>query len=473
MLLIGGSRRGRGGSPAGAGGRRGRGFRAALGDEARYGRAIERLRARCVESGTLWRPDADGVMPGHVVSDSCSVSRRLAREVPRGRYEPSVARARAIEVRGKRRTLYELACLDRVVHSAAGALLSEAVEADLPGCVYSYRRGRRPTDAVRAFASYVRAYRSGVADPRERGLYVLRRDVRSYTDTVRLDAASPLHGMLLGAVGEDGWSARFVADLLRPASCWEGVGEGTRWCRCVGMPTGSPLVVPIFNLYLRPLDDALLGLRGGFYARYSDDFLFAHPDAAVAAEASALIERTIAELSLSLGAVKGSDFYFNAAGRPSGGVLGLRGSAQARFLGCEIGFGGTVGLSAERATRLVERVAVRARRAAALAAQGGTGDRDGVGRAVCAAVNGAIEPWSAVQHAAARFALGCVTDRGQLRALDHRLSVVAAEALSGRRGVRALRAVPPREMRASWGLLSLERLRNRAARGPIAPGDRV
>ncbi len=52
----------------------------------------------------------------------------------------------------------------------------------------------------------------------------------------------------------------------------------------MGLPTGSPLCCPIFNLYLSDLDHLISAYEEGFYARYGDDLLFATPDLDLALE---------------------------------------------------------------------------------------------------------------------------------------------------------------------------------------------
>jgi hypothetical protein len=54
-----------------------------------------------------------------------------------------------------------------------------------------------------------------------------------------------------------------------------------------------------------------------------------------------------------------------------------------------------------------------------------------------------------------------VTDRTQLRQLDHEIARIVIEAATGAKGTRAFRTVPYRTVRRGWGLVSLEHARNR------------
>ena len=87
--------------------------------------------------------------------------------------------------------------------------------------------------------------------------------------------------------------------------------------------------------------------------------------------------------------------------------------------------------------------------------------REAVGRAVCAAVNHALRPRTGIaEQRSANLLRAVVTDREQLRQLDHRIAGIVASAVTGRRGPRAFRDVPYRRLRDDWGLRSLVVARN-------------
>ena len=101
------------------------------------------------------------------------------------------------------------------------------------------------------------------------------------------------------------------------------------------------------------------------------------------------------------------------------------------------------------------------RRAAATAATVRPAPREAVGRAVCAAVNQALRPRTGIaEQRSANLLRAVVTDREQLRQLDHRIAGIVASAVTGRRGPRAFRDVPYRRLREDWGLRSLVVARN-------------
>ena len=214
----------------------------------------------------------------------------------------------------------------------------------------------------------------------------------------------------------------------------------------------------LFNLYLNELDHTLAGIPGGFYARYSDDILFAHPDAA--------------DRQVGRGGHGDPDRRAPAQHQAREGVEPLpdrrrptstaweatKPTSSVPFVGTSIFATGTVALNRKklrRALREIERRAVRT----AEATRGS--DRDSLGRAVCSVVNDSIAPWPGpLQQASAPLLARAVTDRGQLAQVDYLLARMVVKVVTGDRGVRAFRRVPYRTVRQEWGLVSLEHARN-------------
>jgi hypothetical protein len=396
------------------------------------------------------------------------VARLLADAVSSGRYELHPATLRTIRVNGKDRVVFAYPVLDLVVHGVVADLLLERVEPTLSERLSSYRPGRSWWSGVSAFAAYVRAHRAARPAPRDRGLYVLRRDVDAYTDSIPLGPAStmwPLIGELLGGLGEARASRTWplVEEVVRPRLLGNGGGLATR---LRGVATGQPISVLAFNLYLRELDHELEAVPGTFSARYSDDLLVAHPDAEVAQALSDRMDERLAGVGLRFGAKKRRDLFLTGAGRPSEAWPEARGTTWVPFLGMRVGMDGTVALG-ERKVRGLLREAER--RAWNTARSLRASDEEARGRAVATVVNALLDPDEPVLTGGPAPVLArAVTDRPQLDWLDHALARIVASAVTGDPGAAAFRRVPPRRVR-DWGLVSLRRARDRGAR-PRGPG---
>jgi hypothetical protein len=214
----------------------------------------------------------------------------------------------------------------------------------------------------------------------------------------------------------------------------------------------------LFNIYLHRLDVAMERIGGGFYARYSDDVVFAHPDVAHAKHAARVIDAVLAERCLRLNPDKQRTYYLTAAGRSAPSWSTARGTTSVPVLGTTVSADGTVGLSHKKVRRLLREVETCA--ASTAAATRGP-DVDRTGRLVCAVVNRVLDPQTQpFKQASSDLLRRAVTDRRQLQQLDHQLARIVLRAVTGDGGVRAFRRTPVRKIREDWGLVSLVRLRN-------------
>ena len=437
----------------------------ALRSPAIYARQIDRLHERHLLGPGMHQLREGDVSLASVVARRDEVARVLAGAVAAGEYRFRAATVRSIRAGGKRRDVVSLGLADTIVGAAVAAALDEALAATLSPSLYSYRPGVPWWRGAQAFGAFARAHAAARPDPRTRGLYVLRRDVEAYTDTIPVEPGSEIWPQLRGILGEVrpvDW--RLIEDALRPEMRRSRSGPAGR--RAAGVPTGQPISCTAFNLYLTTLDHELAKIPGAFYARYSDDLLFAHADPRVAVDAAARIEARVGALGLRLNPEKSQDLYLNGAGRPSEVAVGptFRGTTAVPFLGLRIGAAGTLALAPLKARRFTRDLARRA----AGAARVSTGP-DEAARRACAAIRRALfvdDP--ATRAAAAVLLRAVVTDRGQLAELDRRIAQAVATVVTGEPSGRAFRHFPIHRLREEFGLPSLVELRN--AHG--APGRR-
>jgi hypothetical protein len=424
----------------------------------RHARALARLAA--ADRRRHRRDDAEPSLAALAINAD-AVGRDLARDLEAGAYRPTPARIRRARL-DKERALLVLAPIDRVVHAVLGELLGDAIEPLLSDQLYSYRTGRSAQLALRALGAYLRAHRAARPDPRDRGLYVLRADVAAYGDSIRLDDRAPIWPMLEQLVG-----GRAPADGSPHAAAWRALvgavrppiaGDGESWA-ARGLPTGSPIVAPLANLYHGEVDRALEAVPGGLYLRYGDDILFAHPDPGRVGDAIGRAEAILDRLGLALHPGKRQLLYLTGAGRPDPRGQ-ARGADRIAYLGCDTSFAGTVSLPARKAGELLADVKARVRRSARLIDDAPAGERARTLAAMIARGFDASTP-GAVRYA--ELVCDLVDDRSQLRDLDYRIALTVAEVLSGRRGPRAFRDVSYKSLRRA-GLPSLVVRRNRGDR---------
>ena len=427
----------------------------ALVETERYRRQFERLVRKYHGQERFYSFAHHGVSLSELVLDQRRLSRWIAREMDGGTYAPSPARVRPVML-DRMRNIFYFEALDFVVHGVVGELLTEVVEPLLSPEVYSYRVGSSSWQAVRKLAHYVRRHAAAVVDVRRRGLFVFRGDVKSYAESIVLGARSPLWPMLRDALGAKGEGAHWalIEHMIRPEIVDD---DGSRSVRCRGLPLGSPITTPLLNLYLHRLDHELGAVPGAFYARFGDDVIFAHPEAAVVQGAISTINKFLHAHELELHFEKQKLLFFNGAGRPSPDWKETQGASSVVFLGCEIRFDGTIALPRDKVRAVLHDVRARVKRTARVLRGAPLSER---GATLCSIVNETLNVRSPFAHPYAARIFSLVTSRRQLADIDHLLAIMLAEALAERRGVHALRDIPPRRLRTEWNLVSLVALRN-------------
>jgi hypothetical protein len=427
---------------------------AMLADRSRYERQIERLHQRHLLSSRLYELRQQDVSLASIVMHRARVARLLARDVAGGRYRLEPGELRAIWARGKRREVFSCRLTDLLVHGVVADIVREATSPLLSEQVYSYRAGVSWTLPISRFAAWLRAASKAQGTPLRRGVYVLRSDVDSYTDSIPIGRSSPLWPMLRTALGTP--LHPLVTQAIRTELRLPG---GALASRVRGLPMGQPIASVIANVYLSGLDRMLGGIDGGFYARYGDDFLFGHPDPEVTRTAAERATDVLAGLGLTVNERKRRTIHLTRPGRP-GTWPGAVDAPFVPFLGTRVFADGTIGLDGPKVRRLLTEVDQRVR--STVRSMRGA-DRDEIGRAACAVVNRALDPGSVLtQQRSALLVRRVVTSREQLTQLDHRIALIVAEAVTGRSGPRAFREVRYRTLRRDWRLMSLVAARNAA-----------
>jgi hypothetical protein len=434
-----------------------------LGNPGPYEREIERLHERYLFTRRLYELQQGGVSLASVSQNKARLARLMSRTVARGEYQLEPACVKRIVVDGKERLVYALRLTDLIVQGVVAGLIEKAMAPLLSNRLFSYRKGISWLAAVSDCARTVRRHRSSHPDPRTRGLYVLRRDIDSYTDSIPVGSRSCVWQMLRTVLVPNGRASSIqptdwtlIENVVRQEAF---VKQGSTFSLFRGVPTGQAISCVLFNLYLMEFDRELAAIPDSFYARYSDDIIFAHPSPTIAQETAARIEARLNTLDLQANADKSRDFYLTGAGRRSSEWPDTRPTTSVPFLGCRVSAAGTVSLSRNKTRIFLREVEARAIRTAQ--ALGGR-PQTTVGRAVCAVVNRMTNPGTEdFQQRSAALLRRAVTDRHQLSQLDHWLARIVLGAVAGQRDVRAFRQVAYRTIRRSWGLHSMLHARNR------------
>ena len=413
---------------------------AALSQSAIYREAI----ARTAEALALHRPDDSEAL----VRDGAALAQRLAVLVSSGAYQHGAA-PRHLILLDKLRSVVQLSTIDRVVHCAMALVLSRAFEAHYSDDLYSYRAGRGRMPIVDRLLAIAATNRAQFSQPQQRGLWVIRFDVSSYGDSIRIDEHSELWRLLARWIpDEPPWVTSLIKLLTRCAAFDEFAERG--------VPTGSPLCNALVNLYLSDLDEQL-GKRCPLYLRFGDDVTFVCHDADAAEEAFAVVAESLARKQLRLNPGKVARLYWNGAGRQPARD-GWHGAQYVTFVGFDVGFLGShrVKTSAQRelVAAIVERLRCAERE---LPREWSPAER---ARALSRCGRALLDPHSPFVLPTLAELLVASNCRRQFAVIDRQIATTIAELAVSKRGPKAFRTVSWRSLHDA-GLPSLTAIRNR------------
>jgi RNA-directed DNA polymerase len=178
----------------------------------------------------------------------------LHRELREGRYCPSAVRRQWIPKPGNAqgRPLGIPTVRDRIVQSALRHVLEPIWEVKFADQSYGFRPGRSCKDALRRVDELLHA---GFT-------WVVEADIQSYYDNIDKSR------LLVEVAKEvaDGKVLQLVEALLEQPV----MEEASKWTPEAGIPQGSSMGPLLANVYLHPVDDAIV--RAGFeLTRYADD----------------------------------------------------------------------------------------------------------------------------------------------------------------------------------------------------------
>jgi len=316
----------------------------------RYRTVFERLRLRARLDPALCHsaPGDSRLTLSWVLDHQAQVTDAILASIDRDDFAFGPHRRTRLALAGKLRDLLVPSWPDRILLMVMATLLIERSAAVVSRRVFSFQKGRSARMALRELAFWLR-------ERKGQPLHIARRDIEKYGDGI-------VHEKLLTTLMRlpgFGESRRYRA-LLMQAIDPPRLDEQHLPTR-IGLPAGSPIVPPLENLYLVPLDEVMAMRPGLFYARYGDDFVVASSNRAEFELATHLIDQQISRLSLRCGDDKRIDRTLSPADDPRRSAiewLGMRvlaggeiGTKFARFADCRRQLKQTISSLIERACR--------------------------------------------------------------------------------------------------------------------------
>lgn len=179
---------------------------------------------------------------------------------------------------------------DRIAYQAAVGSIAPKVEAALPAQVYSARLSTDPKYFLQrgqsAWAHWIKAVRAEVAGGKQ---WMVKTDLTAYFDHIP-------HRLLLDEVSALNPDPQVVAVLRNMLRAWSSVPD-------IGIPQGPNASRLLGNLYLLPVDRAMLD-AGYTYYRYMDDIRVIAADKSDVVDAMRLLEQECRRRGLILSPAK-------------------------------------------------------------------------------------------------------------------------------------------------------------------------
>lgn len=427
-----------------------------LANSHRYIQEIEKIHANLMQKRALYSLEQDGVPFVQWYLHKKKLAEWLMESLAQQTYRLSPVHKKTLRVNHKMRDLYQLKLSDRIVVGVIAKILGHNARRILSRNVCSYWAGSQIFTPIYALADFAATHRAQYKKPSQRGLYVLRCDIKDYTDQIPLGQHAYVWEILKkvsGITDVNSYYWYLFQEIIRADVINE---TGTLYKNIYGIPTGSPIAPLLYNLCVHPLDEYLSAIPGAFYRRYSDDLIFVHENPKVVEQVDPEITAILKTLGLQRHPDKEKKLYWTGAGKVCVEYPKYSGATDITYLGLDIHFNGTIKVSNKHTRRFIQDIKQRIQNISESTQGMDVLQR---GQIIAQTLNYAFSDQSGIKPNSLRFLLSS-TDSGQLKQMDYLIALNIAEILSGYSGVRAFRQISYRKIREEFGLSSLVQLAN-------------
>ncbi|KTD11877.1 Reverse transcriptase (RNA-dependent DNA polymerase) [Legionella gratiana] len=429
-----------------------------LQDKTRCIQRISKLYNKLLKNNRIFEQDQAGISISDIYSDKKNVAKILIKALLNGTYQPMQYDERKVYINSKTRLIANYSFIDRLLLSILYDLFRERTQHLISSSVYSYISGRSAKQAIQAFCSYLKQAQT---TNKQINVYVLRADITNYGGSIPADTQAIFWNYFYDILEKEVNDLKqrhylriVIEEALRPILRTE---DNLPYQKILGIPVGSPLATLIYNLYLSELDEALTNIPNAFYARYSDDFIYAHTDIDQFKEGEARITAILEKLRLKCNQSKNQRFYLTHAGKPSIDSEQFMSSNRVELCGLIIFSDGTKTLKRSVMQKMLRRIKQRLINASPMLSHLNLEQK---GQALCLIANNLLNEKSSFREPTIKRILKEVTNRGCLKQIDYLIALIIVELLTGIKGVRAFRQVSYATLRNEWHLISLCKEKN-------------
>jgi len=451
---------------------------------------IIKIHEKCKSFGKVFSVGGATVNLDQIALDSKNFSKALASDLKSGHYKIEPGLLRPIIVKGKERVIFKFNLTDTILHASVSEIINDHCQQAFSKNLHSYIKGRNYWKAIQKFAFFCKRHFSQPIPQKEKGIYVLRRDIANYTDTIPVDEVSPLWDLLrkeLGfptnpsALDLKAWD--YVVDVIRAEV--KNSKEERSYKKISGVPTGSPISTTLFNIYMVELDRRIDSIAPAFYARYGDDLIVADPNLKTTKIISKIIEEVLSKYGLESKKEKEASLYLTIPGRhPDPSTAGeYIGRDRLTFLGCDIMARGTIAVSSKLEKEIIQEIKSRLDKTEKLekgswkvkneekkqkeGPSNTANTIDAMLPSYCKTINKMFDPENPLAHKSAGLLRFAVTDRHCLKRLDYSIARAILQKCTNHPSVKGFRKLSIRDMRNA-GVQSLVNSRNEVGKKKVA-----
>ena len=223
-------------------------------------------------------------------------------------FEFSIMKRIDLNTNGKMREIYITNFADRILLMAIQNLISLELSNFHSPHLFSFRKGYGPKKAASILSKFLKDQSEKKVESKE--LFFIGRDVSSYGDSIDHTVMDEI----LDTIPELKESSLILPLLKKSyrAEFYSGNDHEVAVCLRKGIPSGSPVVPLLENIYLRELDKQLGDIADSFYARYGDDFIFLTSSEEVAKNAIEKTNKIMTKLKLTISQKKIKNYVLGA-----------------------------------------------------------------------------------------------------------------------------------------------------------------
>lgn len=253
-----------------------------------------------------------------------------------------------IKVGPKDRWIFQYPLPDLILHYCVADYIKSKTELFYIKNLFSYRKGKNSNQALELVNNYIRQHKSKTSNKKNWGLFVIRKDITQFSDSIKSDEESKLYKMLLPFISElNAKDLETVKSCLNPV-CKSNL-ESDQFNKKLGhLPMGSPLVGYLTNFYLNEMDNYLAQNKSDLYIRFGDDILYITSDIENYTHSDTYINTFCTSLGLNFNIKKTYNTYLTSAGVPIENLNETRRSTYFEYLGMKINFNTGIELTSEK-----------------------------------------------------------------------------------------------------------------------------